>query len=198
MDYPKIKIFELKALKEIGNIGAGHAATSWAGMINKKVMIDVCNVDLVNIRDLAETLKHEYGDVLGVQLGFSGDINGSIYYLMSKQGALDLVDMLRGRPHGGDKELDGPDLTAFKECGGVLLSSYLRAISDLLKLSLIIAVPDCVHRVDFVSKLLSGQHTADEGVFCTQTAFIEGKNRIKVCFCLILDNRGLGLILKRV
>jgi len=198
MDDPKMKNFDLKTLREIGNIGAGHAASALAGMINKKVMMDVCHVALVTIRDMAGILNHQHGEVLDVQLGFSGDINGSGYYLMSKGAAWELMGMLRDHSQGGDKVFDGHHLTAFKECGGILLSSYLKAISSLCKFFLVIAASHSAHNMDFVSNLLFGHHTADERVFCTETVFIEGENRVKVCFCLILDNRSLEVMFKGV
>ncbi|GEM_PF-87141 len=217
-DYSKMTSVQLDALREIGNIGAGHAATSLAGMINKKVMIDVCQIDLVNIKDLAGIFNHEHGDILDVQLGFSGDINGSIHYVMPKEEASNFVAMLTVRPRGSSKELDGADLAVLKECGGILLTSYLGAISDFLKFSLVFAAPDieCVNRVDFISKRLPQRHTANEAGFCIETAFIidlpsakpsagitkekvnKAKNRIKVYFVLIPDNHGLELIVKRL
>jgi len=181
MAYSKMKVFKLKALEEIGNIGAGHAATALAGMIHKKVMIDVCHVDLVDTKDMAEMLRPQQGDAWGVQSGFSGDINGSGCYLVSQEGPGDIVDWLKDCPHGG-----------------VVLSSYLRAVSSLLKFSVMITACHYIHRADFVSQLQSGPHTAQGRVFCTQTAFIGGTNRVKVCFYLILDNHSLEFIFQRV
>lgn len=48
--------FMIDVLKELGNIGAGNAATALANMISKKIDMKVPNVRIMEFRDVAEIL----------------------------------------------------------------------------------------------------------------------------------------------
>jgi chemotaxis protein CheC len=199
-DYSKINSVQLDALREIGNIGAGHAAASLSGMVHQKVMIDVCRADLMNIKDLGRIFNREHGDMLDIQSGFSGSIKGSISYIMSHEGALDLMDMLKAGSDGFAKESQGIDLTVLKECGSLLSAAYLKAIGDLAQFSLVLSPPDSgyVQGMNFVSEILSKQRTGEEVVFCNETAFIAAGKRVKVYFLFLADPQGFELIFKHL
>ena len=47
---------QIDVLREIGNIGAGNAATALAKMLNRKVDMDVPRVKIMEFRDVSETL----------------------------------------------------------------------------------------------------------------------------------------------
>lgn len=44
--------FQIDALKEIGNIGSGNAATALSQMINKKVDMAVPQLDILEFNDM--------------------------------------------------------------------------------------------------------------------------------------------------
>jgi chemotaxis protein CheC len=200
-DYSKINSVQLDALREIGNIGAGHAATSLSGMINQKVMIDVCRADLMNVTDMGRIFNQVQGDILDIQLGFSGRIKGSIHYVMSKEGALDFMDMFKAGPDSIDKKSTAIDLTDLNERGSRLLTAYLNAISDLAQFSLVAASPAAryAHVVSCASEILSKQHdAAHKMVFCIETAFIAVGKKVTVYFLFLTDQQGFELIFKHL
>jgi chemotaxis protein CheC len=198
MDRFKATAEQLDALREMGNIGAGHAATSLSNRIHKKIMIDVCKADVVNIKDISRILNDKNGDILDVRLFFSGDINGSIHYLMFSDEALGFVDILAPRPRSETRELNDVDLKAIQECGAGLLTSYLKAMGDLLKASLVFAEVEIerIPRTDFISHSLLNRHAKDEVVFCVEIKFVESKNSVKGYFFLIPDRHGFEFIIK--
>ncbi len=199
-DFSKMNHVRLDALREIGNIGAGHAAASLSSITQQKVMIDVCRADLTNIKDMDRMLHQESGDLLDIQSDFSGPIKGCIHYVMSKAGAVDFMDMLSVSPNGIAKESVGNDLTVLKKCGSILLSAYLKAIGDLAQFSLVCASADAgyVKGMNFGSEILSKQNTSNEMVFGIETAFIASGKRIKVYFLLRTDQRGLELMFQQL
>ncbi|WP_333657392.1 chemotaxis protein CheC [Tissierella praeacuta] len=46
--------FMIDILKELGNIGAGNAATALASMISRKIDMKVPNVRIMEFKDVAE------------------------------------------------------------------------------------------------------------------------------------------------
>ena len=44
---------QLDAIKEVGNIGTGNAATALSGLLNRKIQMTVPKTELVSIYDLA-------------------------------------------------------------------------------------------------------------------------------------------------
>ena len=199
-DYSRINAVQLDALREIGNIGAGHAAASLSSMVHQKVMIDVCRADLMNIKDMGRIFNQEHWDMLDIQSGFSGPIKGSIHYVMSHEGAVDLMDMLEAGPDRLIKESTGIDLTVLKECGSLLSAAYLKAIGDLAQFSVVLSPPDAgyVQGMNFVSEILSKQRTGEEMVFCNETVFIAAGKRVKVYFFFLADQQGFELIFKHL
>ena len=60
MDLANFSSLQLDAMREVGNIGAGNAATALSMMLARPVDMDVPKAELVSIYELAEY----YGDPL--------------------------------------------------------------------------------------------------------------------------------------
>ena len=63
-----IHSLHLDVLKEIGNIGAGHAATSLSKMLNKKIDMQVPDVQIVSFDEIMELAGGSENIVAGVFL----------------------------------------------------------------------------------------------------------------------------------
>ena len=57
-DVRDLKELQFGALKEVANIGAGHAATALSQMTNKKIMISVPEVTVTPLEEVPEVLGH--------------------------------------------------------------------------------------------------------------------------------------------
>ena len=53
MDLTKLDERQLDGIKEIANIGSGHAATALSQLTKKKVMVNVPQVKILNVENLA-------------------------------------------------------------------------------------------------------------------------------------------------
>src|SRR5699024_11992951 len=56
MDEKKLSHMQKDVLREIGNIGAGNAATSMSQLINKDVTMEVPSVKVVSINEMMEEI----------------------------------------------------------------------------------------------------------------------------------------------
>lgn len=71
---------QLDVLREIGNIGAGNAATALARMLHKRVDMDIPKVKILEFKDVSELLGSAEKIVIGILLNVNGDLQGNIMY----------------------------------------------------------------------------------------------------------------------
>ena len=143
-------------LREIGNIGAGNAATALATMLNTKVDMTVPKVALVEFSEMGGAMGGEEQIMAGIYLSISGDITGSIMFLLEEKSAHDLVAKLMGT--GASDFVEGQpfseiEQSALSEIGNIIVGSYLNSLSMLTNLKIIESVPSLA--VDMAEALLS-------------------------------------------
>lgn len=136
---PALSAAQLDALREIGNIGAGHAATALAAMTGTPVPMGVPRVSALAIERIPEELGGEELTVVAIHLHVNGDAPGRMLFLMSIDAArATAATLLCGMPPGepGAGGLGELELSALQEVGNVLTGSYLGALSQLTGLRL--------------------------------------------------------------
>jgi len=141
---------QLDALKEIGNIGAGNAATALSQLINKKVDMSVPQVDILLFNDMLTRIGNEEETVIAVLLKVFGDAPGNILFVMKPDSAKIIADeMLTGFSETTEELY----YSVYQELGNILGNSYLNALSKFTDLNLIGSVPYVVE--DMLAAILS-------------------------------------------
>ncbi|KMK77234.1 chemotaxis protein CheC [Alkalihalobacillus pseudalcaliphilus] len=133
-------------LKEIGNIGAAHAATSLSKLMNTKVEMNVPNASLVDFQDLPNIVGGADAEVAAVFFRFTGDSLGSMFFLTTVTDAEKFASKLIGQSFSfrADDEQVQMGISALSELGNILVGSYLSALSDFTGLNLQPTVPQMV------------------------------------------------------
>lgn len=137
----KLSKLEVDALKEIGNMGAGHAANALSQMINTKIEITVPDFDVLPLEEFPEAFGGQESSVVGTYVQLQGDITGTVMFLFPLEYALNLVDIIMGREIGSSKALSDIDSSALEEVGNIMTSSFANAISDFLNFKIIPTPP---------------------------------------------------------
>ncbi len=143
-------------LKEVGNIGAGNAATALATMLQTKVDMKVPRVELVDFSEMGEALGGEEQIMAGIYLQIEGDLKGSIMFLLEEKSAHELVAHLMGQGERTFEEgepFDEMEQSALKEIGNIITGSYLNSLSLLTNLKITESVPSLA--IDMAEALLS-------------------------------------------
>lgn len=140
----------IDVLKEIGNIGAGNAATSLASLINKKVDMKVPVVDLLEFHEVPEILGGAENIVAGIFFKIEGDITGSIMFVLDQPSAFNLVNLLMPMEA---TEFDELTRSALMEIGNILSGAYISSLSQLTNLNVKISVPALC--IDMAGAILS-------------------------------------------
>ncbi|MBR1478104.1 MAG: chemotaxis protein CheC [Lachnospiraceae bacterium] len=140
-------------LKEIGNIGAGNAMTALSTMIGAKVDMRVPQVQLLEFKDVADSMGGEEQIMVGVFLGVEGDITGSMMFLIERASAKHLINkMMMGMATEGE-EFNEMEISAMREVGNIITGAYLNSLSTLTNLKIYPTPPALT--VDMCGALLS-------------------------------------------
>lgn len=191
---------QLDALREIGNVGAGNAATALSQILNRKIEMTVPQVSILPLGDVPDVVGGPDALVAGVYLRVFGPAPGSILFLLPKESAFYLVDMLMNRSHGTTGVLSALDESALMEIGNILASAYLNALSFFTKLTLLPSIPAL--SIDMAGALLSivliqlGQ--VGDYALVIETEFTTATEGVKGHFFLIPDPGSLGTILTAI
>ncbi|QFK71001.1 chemotaxis protein CheC [Pradoshia sp. D12] len=145
---------QLDTLKEIGNIGAGNAATALSLLVNKPVMMSVPSVKIATFDETMELAGGADNVVASVYMRIEGDITGNMYFILSLSQATRFINQMTGSnqfsfDHSLDDEIS---LSALTEMGNILSGSYLSSLSDFTGMKIYPSVP--VLGIDMVGALL--------------------------------------------
>lgn len=188
----------IDVLKEIGNIGAGNAATALSKMLGRKVDMEVPKVRIVEFRDVSDILGGAEMTVVGILLNVSGDIKGNILFVLQIDAAHLLVNMLMGKPLENTDDFNEIEISALKEIGNILSGSYISALSELTSLDIKPSVPNMA--IDMAGAILSVPAIefgkVGDTVLYIETEFKEGSNRVIGDFFLIPDIGSYETMLK--
>ncbi|SNR89353.1 chemotaxis protein CheC [Anaerovirgula multivorans] len=176
----------LDVLREVGNIGAGNAATALAKMIDKKIDMEVPIVKILDYGDIANTLGGEESVVAGIYFDVEGDITGNIMFLLDVNSSKTLTGMLMGR-EDYSKDLDEMDRSALQEVGNILSGSYISSLSSLTGLNLLLSIPSlCIDMAGAILSVPAIQfgYVSDK-VLLIETKLKDGNDLVKANFFLI-------------
>ena len=144
MEYSeKITSLHLDVLKEIGNIGAAHAATSLSDLLNKKIDMQVPKVSMVSFEEMMEISGGAENVVGGIFLRIEGDVEGSMFFILPIEQANNFIRHLIQDPafDFSNPPVSELGLSAMQEMGNILSGSYLSALSDFTGLKIYPTVP---------------------------------------------------------
>ncbi|MBP1968079.1 chemotaxis protein CheC [Virgibacillus natechei] len=131
-------------LKEIGNIGAGNAATSMSKLINKKVEMQIPAVDVVSYDEMMELIGGPDELIVAILFRIQGETPGTVYFILTTKEAGTLVSQLTDEVEF-DFASDGPAnelaISVLQEMGNILTGSYLAALSDFTNINMQPSVP---------------------------------------------------------
>ncbi|WP_181348716.1 chemotaxis protein CheC [Thalassobacillus sp. CUG 92003] len=134
---------QLDVVKEIGNIGAGHAATAMSQLLNRKVDMFVPSVRQVSLEEMTEIAGDKETEIASVFLRITGELPGSMFYILPPQQASHYLTLLTGAEMGTLEELAGSEMavSTLLELGNILSGSYLSALADFTGLTIQPTVP---------------------------------------------------------
>jgi len=196
-DFSELNEMQMDVLKEIGNIGAGNAATSLALMLDRPVQISVPTIRILDYDEVTKALGGPENMIVGVLLSFGGDISGMIMFLLQQDFAHMTLNTLLGKKFEDFFQIDEIGHSAIKELANIMTSSYVNAISQLTGLKINISIPDMA--IDMAGAILSvpAIHFANisDKIILIEDQFFSGKDSGTSHVLMIPDIESLTKIL---
>jgi chemotaxis protein CheC len=197
-DLSELKELQLDALREVANIGAGHAATALSQLTGRRIMISVPEIQVVQLEDVPELVGDPRDVVAGVLMHMLGDLTGRTLFVMPEDSARLLCDMLLKREAGTTTSFDTLEESSLKEAGNILGGAYMNALSDFMGMMLLPSIPSLV--IDLAAAVLTAAYLnfarERDYAFCVETdfRFEDNGERLAGYFLLLPDLASLRTI----
>ena len=201
-DLRALKPTQLDALREVANIGAGHAATALSQMTGSTIMITVPTINVSRLEDVPPQIAAPEEPVAAVLMHMLGDLTGRTLLVFPKPTAIRLAELMLRRPKGSSTDFGALEQSAIKEAGNILAGQYMNALSEFMGLMLLPSPPSLA--VDMSSAVLTTAYlqfgTDRDYVFCVESQFYmkELDEHLRGFFLLLPDFASLQAILRAV
>jgi len=190
---------QVDALKEIANIGAGHAAMALSDLTNRNVWISVPNVYFIDLNNIYQYIKDVEKLIMGSYIKLEGKISGTLMLFFTENSALKLLEEVTGTRKVSIQNLTGMNLSALSEIFNIIICNYLNAIADFFYVKIIpspvvIAYDMLGALLDLI--LVDIEKNAGKGILF-ENNFSEGMNRFEGYVLFLPTLSSLEFILKK-
>jgi chemotaxis protein CheC len=176
-EWDKLKPVHQDFLKEMENIGAGHAATALSQMLDRTIGMEVPEVTFCNIEELCQVVGEEEELVSCISIAVTGDISFDMIFILKYESALSLANNLMKLPLFNCSEINTATQSVLNEVGNILIGSFLNALNSLTGLNTRSSVPafanDMLGAVISAALLERGYY--DDEVMVIGTRFYDNK-----------------------
>ncbi len=187
----------MDALKEVANIGAGHAATALSLMTGARIMIDVPTVSVAPLDELIPGIADKDSQIVSVLMDMSGSLSGHTLLALPLATGRRLADLMLRRERRAGGILDMLEESALKEAGNILGGAYMTALSEFLGMTLLPSPPRLmVGTTQAVMEEHRRQVSSAAAACCVETEFTfeEIGERFRGFFLLLPDAESFAQI----
>ncbi|HMB45460.1 MAG TPA: chemotaxis protein CheC [Candidatus Methanoperedens sp.] len=190
--------FQADALKEVGNIGIGHATTSLSQMVNKKVGISLPELKLLPLIKVPILVKNEE-PVIGIILELKGDAKGFMLLLLSKKTAKYLIKLVIGETDE-TKGFDEMETSVLKELGNIMGGTYISSLSNFLSISIGLSTPSDIYDMSdaIINQVVCLMSPDVEDVLFLKTEFDINSEKIDGKILIFTDSASLTKMLDAI
>jgi len=189
------------ALKEVANIGAGHAATALSLMTGARIMIDVPTINVAPLSELIPGIAEEGAQIVSVLMDMHGSLKGHTLLALPLVTGRRLADLMLRRERRDGGALDLLEESALKEAGNILGGAYMTALSEFLGMTLLPSPPRLtVGTTDTVMEQHRREASSAAAACCVETEFTfeEIGERFRGFFLLLPDAESFDAIFAAV
>lgn len=189
-------------LKAILTRGMESAASVISDMIGRRVEMTVPDVSLVSYEEIATVARHSVEEPsVGVKIGVTGDITGSVMLIFPPPSAYRLVDILVGNEPGTSSSLGDMGGSAICEVGNLAGSFFLNFLAEATGLRAMPA-PPVLDGQTLVAEMLKSSVEGGEGAprdgdaLVAQTVLTQSLQSIEALFFIVPTPNSLATILE--
>jgi len=185
-------------ITEINKQGAEKTAKNLSSLLDTKVTVDIAHATLKKVVDIGESFDPEE-IVAGVYLPVTGEIKGASLFILPREFAFLMTDLLLKQKPGTTRSIDELAMSALQETGNIISGCYLSTFSNILKIKLIEHIPQ--FSFDMFGAILeqivsSFAAKADEALFI-EIRYNVFHEKIKAYFLLLFYTEEIKLFLDK-
>ena len=151
---------QLDMLKELGNIGSGHAITALSKLLSNEIEVSLTSADIIPFWKVPELFDDPSIDMVGIysNIPFNSDL--AIIQIFTKKSIISLINILTDDDRIAVEDLKNIDdlddlsCSVINEIGNILSGHYANALADLMSIKLIPNVPKIA--IDTLNAILEG------------------------------------------
>ena len=198
--YEDISVDGLDLIREIGSIGNGNAATALSSMLNAKVHMSLPNVRIMDFNAAQDSLGDPEALVAAVLVELVGEVEGIMLLLLKQEFMDEVAQHLLHQINVDIMQLDELQTSALIECGNIMISSFVNAMTSLANVEIQLSVPQIA--VNMLGGIMSmpmammGYHS-DRIMMITGEFKIDGKE-MDSNMLLLPDVNSLNVLMKKL
>lgn len=150
--YDRLDLYKLDVLQEVGNIGAGNAATALSKMLNSKINVTIPNVRVLDFDEISYALGGNNIVALGVSIDLIDEMHGRLLQIFQKSFVEKILNNFYHKQVEELENLDEMDRSVVSEVGNITTAAYANALAVLSGMRINITPPK--QYTDEVGRLL--------------------------------------------
>jgi len=151
--YDQMNDFEMSVLSEIGNVGAGNAATALSHILSDRINMSVPDLKILDVSKMTTLLGGPENEFVGILVNMDKDVRGMMLFLLELRFVCKLSEVLLNEKINDFSELSEMGRSALMEIGNILAGSYVNAIATMTNLNIELSTPQIA--IDMVGAILS-------------------------------------------
>ena len=194
---PSPSDIQLDALREVANIGCGHAVNALARLVGgRTVNLSVPRAVLAAAADVAALLGGGEAPVVAAKLGMEGQLRGVLLLVLPREDSAALEVLLLRRQDAPAEERE----SALSEAANIVASACLSAIGTLTGWRLLPTVPELVRgTAGLVVSRAVAEAQGDDRVVVLETRFSAvGAPAVSGQVLLVLERESSKALLARL
>ncbi|MEW6710433.1 MAG: chemotaxis protein CheC [Candidatus Riflebacteria bacterium] len=192
---------QLDALREIGNIGSGNAASALAQFLNRKIDMAVPSAKILDFKEIPDLVGGPAQSVMGIFLKVMGEISGRFLLLIPENTSLRLLHtLIPGCEIDSPLNMGEMESSCMREVGNILAGAFLNALSTLTQTPMLNSLPSMAYDLSgsLINYVVADMVAVSDKVLMIETSFIEAEEDLRIHIFLLPDPDSLKKLLKSI
>jgi chemotaxis protein CheC len=194
----KLQPKHLDALKEVGNIGSGNAATSLSQLLNKKVDMKVPYAKIMPIEEIPKIVGGADKITFSVFMHTTGDLELGILFIIPIETGFELIEKMLGKKVESIDDITELESSVILELGTIMSGTFLSAFTDFVKVDTKPSVPDMIIDMagSVLDEVLIGFEKAVDYALLVETMFKMDEEKLDAHVLMLFEPNSLIKMMK--
>lgn len=192
---------QLDALREVGNIGSGNAASALAQFLNRKIDMSVPNASIMDLNEIPNIVGGPDQLNMGIFLKIMGEISGRFLLMITEKTS---IKMLKTLIPGCDvktmSNIGEMECSCMREIGNILAGAFLNALSVLTQTPMLNSLPTM--KFDYagavIDSVVADMVAVSDKVLMIETSFIEEEEDMRLHIFILPAPDSLQKLLQKI